>query len=62
VSIFSLSQTFIKRGTCTTNPVLKVAGFFPPVAVSPFSPGGVSITSKIQTGSKFTFIGFQLNS
>jgi hypothetical protein len=42
--------------------VFIVAGFFPPVAVSHFSQGGVSITSKIQVGSKLTFIGSQLNS
>ncbi|MBT3729316.1 hypothetical protein HOF65_05190 [bacterium] len=39
-----------------------VAGFFQPVAVSPFSPGGVSVTSSMQLGSKLILIGLQLNS
>jgi hypothetical protein len=42
--------------------VFIVAGFFHQVAVSHFSQGGVSVTSKIEVGSKFTLIGFQLNS
>jgi len=51
VSILSLSHTFIKSGTWITKPVSRVAGFFQPVAVSHFSPGGVSVTSSIQTVS-----------
>jgi len=42
--------------------VFIVAGFFHPVAVSHFSHGGVSTTSKIQVGSKLIFIACQLNS
>jgi len=57
-----LSHTFTNKGTCITNPVDRVAGFLPPVAVSHFSPGGVSVTSRIQVGSRFTLIGIQLNS
>jgi hypothetical protein len=53
---------FINKGTCTTSHVDIVAGFFHPVAVSHFSQGGVSITTRITVGSKFTFIGTQLNS
>ncbi|MDP2395350.1 MAG: hypothetical protein Q8S84_08170 [bacterium] len=52
----------MKSGTGITNQVLIVAGFFHHVAVSHFSPGGVSITSSIQVGSKLIFIGSQLNS
>jgi len=60
--MISLSQIFINKGTCMTSHVERVAGFFPPVAVSHFSPGGVSVTSKIVVGSRFTFIGAPLNS
>jgi hypothetical protein len=52
----------MKSGTCTTSPVLIVAGFFHPVAVSHLSPGGVSITSKTTLGSKLIFTGIPLNS
>jgi len=41
----------INKGTWTTKPVSKVAGFFQPVAVSHFSQGGVSVTSKVATVS-----------
>jgi hypothetical protein len=57
-----LSQIFIKRGTWITSHVLNVAGFFQPVAVSHFSHGGVSITSKLQVGSSSILIGFHSNS
>lgn len=62
VSTFTRSPTLMKRGTWTTRPVVSVAGFFPPVAVSHFSPGGVSTTSSSQLGSRLTLIGFPLNS
>jgi hypothetical protein len=42
--------------------VERVAGFFPPVAVSHFSHGGVSITSKVALASKLILIGTPLNS
>jgi hypothetical protein len=62
VSIDNLSHTFTNKGTWITKPVFNVAGFFQPVAVSPFSPGGVSVTSNTQVGSRFTLIGLPLNS
>jgi len=62
VSITSLSQTLINKGTWITSHVFIVAGFFHQVAVSPFSQGGVSVTSSVQVGSRLTLIGFQLNS
>jgi hypothetical protein len=51
VSIFILSHIFTKSGTGTTSHDDRVAGFFHPVAVSHFSPGGVSITSRTIEGS-----------
>src|SRR5699024_3054195 len=46
VLIVSKSPLFTKKGTCTTKPVSIVAGFEPPLAVSPLIPGSVSVTSK----------------
>jgi hypothetical protein len=62
VSTLIISQIPINKGTCTTSQVDNVAGFFPPVAVSHFSQGGVSITSSSTLGSNSIFIGFQLYS
>gem|GEM_PF-639772 len=62
MSTFILSQIFINKGTCITNQVFRVAGFFHQVAVSHFSPGGVSSTVKTTLGSRFMLIGIQLNS
>ena len=44
VLITSESPTFTKNGTWTVNPVSTVAGFDPPLAVSPLMPGSVSTT------------------
>src|SRR4030095_1512973 len=41
VSTFTTSPTFRNRGTWTTAPVSSVAGFVPPWAVSPRTPGSV---------------------
>src|SRR6266542_4061330 len=38
------SPTFTKRGTCTTAPVSRVAGFVTFETVSPFTPGSVWVT------------------
>ena len=57
VSILMVSPLLTKKGTLTFKPVSKVAGFVPPVAVSPFTPGGVSITFNSTFGF-LTYIGF----
>ena len=46
VSTFTQSPTLTKSGTLTVAPVYSVAGLLPPpVAVSPFRPGSVWVTS-----------------
>jgi hypothetical protein len=62
VSTLIMSPILINKGTCTTSQVDNVAGFLPPVAVSHFSHGGVSITSSSQLGSNSILIGFPLYS
>ena len=47
----------INSGTFTIAPVDKVAGFEPPVAVSPLSPGSVSTMSKSTKFGATTRIG-----
>ena len=44
MSIFIFSPSFINRGTCTVAPVSTVAALVTFVAVSPFTPGSVSVT------------------
>ena len=62
VSTLILSPIFTNNGTCITTHVVRVAGFFPPVAVSPFSHGGVSMTSSTTLDSRLILIGLPLNS
>src|SRR5437667_2019607 len=45
VSTLTRSPTLMNSGTFTTAPVSSVAGFDPPAAVSPRTPGSVSVTS-----------------
>src|SRR5690242_870964 len=57
VSTFTTSPSFRKSGTCTTAPVSSVAGFVPPWAVSPRTPGSVrAIASSTKLGSS-TVVG-----
>src|SRR2546427_134352 len=52
VSTFTMSPSLRKSGTKTTAPVSSVAGFVPPCAVSPRTPGSVlAIASSTKFGS-----------
>src|SRR5262245_22776122 len=52
VSTFTTSPSLRNSGTCTTEPVSRVAGFVPPCAVSPRTPGSVlTIASSTKFGS-----------
>src|ERR1700730_117538 len=60
VSTFTTSPSLRNRGTWTTAPVSRVAGFEPPEAVSPRIPGSVlAICSSMKFGSS-TVIGLSL--
>src|SRR5262249_40039607 len=51
VSTFTTSPSFRNSGTWTTAPVSSVAGFVPPWAVSPRTPGSVrAMTSSTKLG------------
>src|SRR5919108_135049 len=50
VSMRITSPSLMKSGTRTTAPVSSFAGFWPPVAVSPRSPGSVSMTFSSMCG------------
>ena len=57
VSIFRISPSSINKGTRTTAPVDNFAGLTPPLAVSPLTPGSVSITSNSTKLGGTTTIG-----
>src|SRR5580700_7362799 len=57
VSMRSTSPSLMKSGTRTTAPVSSFADFWPPVAVSPRSPGSVSITFNSMCGGGVTTSG-----
>jgi hypothetical protein len=52
VSIFRMSPSLMKRGTWITRPVERVAGLVAPVAVSPFQPGSLFMTSRLTVVGK----------
>src|SRR5207302_1188720 len=57
VSMRITSPSLMKSGTRTTAPVSSLAGFWPPVAVSPRSPGSVSMTLSSMCGGGVTTSG-----